>query len=56
MNSRRNKTFMLKSIMLPLFFPGLACNFYFFADEPSVEKSDIQNFSLNFGFIFGKFN
>lgn len=38
------------------FRTGLACNFYFFADEPTVEKSDIQNFSLNFGFIFGKFN
>jgi hypothetical protein len=35
---------------------GLAYNFYFFEDDPSVEKSDIQNFSLNFGFIFGKFN
>lgn len=38
------------------FRTGLAYNLYFFEDEPSVEKSDIQNFSLNFGFIFGKFN
>lgn len=38
------------------FRTGLAYNFYFFEDNPSIEKSDIQNFSLNFGFIFGKFN
>jgi hypothetical protein len=38
------------------FRTGLAYNFYFFEDEPSFEKYDIQNFSLNFGFIFGKFN
>jgi len=38
------------------FRTGLAYNFYFFEDDSSVEKSDIQNFSLNFGFIFGKFN
>jgi len=38
------------------FRTGVAYNFYFFEDETIISKSDIQNFSLNFGFIFGKFN
>lgn len=34
---------------------GLAYNFYFYNEDLWIKKSDLQNFSLNFGFIFGKF-
>jgi hypothetical protein len=38
------------------FRTGLAYNFYTFENITSVNGSDLENFSFNFGFIFGKFN
>jgi hypothetical protein len=35
---------------------GLAYNFYSFGNNVTVADSDLENFSINFGFLFGKFN
>jgi len=35
---------------------GLAYNFYNFASCAMIAKSDLENFSINFGFLFGKFS
>ena len=34
---------------------GLAYNFYNFGSSAMIAKSDLENFSFNFGFLFGKF-
>lgn len=38
------------------FRPGIAWNFYGFENTSRIRKSDLQNGSVNFAFIFGKFN
>lgn len=38
------------------FRTGLAYSFYSFEDQSQITKNDLQNISVNFGFIFGKFN
>jgi len=38
------------------FRTGLAYNFYSFGNNLQVSESDIGNISINFGFLFGKFN
>jgi hypothetical protein len=38
------------------FRTGLAYNFYNFGSDAPIAKSDLQNFSFNFGFLFGKFS
>ncbi len=38
------------------FRTGLAYNFYSFGKNVSIADSDLENFSINFGFLFGKFN
>lgn len=38
------------------FRSGLAYNSYSFDNNKMVAKSDLENFSLNFGFLLGKFN
>jgi len=35
---------------------GLAYSFYSFEDQTIITKSDLNNISLTFGFIFGRFN
>lgn len=35
---------------------GLAYSLYSFENQTLIKKTDLQNVSLNFGFIFGKFN
>ncbi len=37
------------------FRTGLAYNFYNFGSDAMIVKSDLENFSINFGFLFGKF-
>jgi hypothetical protein len=36
------------------FRTGLGYSFYGFKDQSSVSVSDLQNVSINFGFLFGK--
>lgn len=38
------------------FRTGLAYNFYSFGNNSRVSESDLENISINFGFLFGKFN
>lgn len=38
------------------FRTGLGYSFYSFQQQPSVRRTDLQNVSFNFGFLFGKFN
>jgi hypothetical protein len=38
------------------FRTGLAYNFYNFGNGAMIAESDLENFSLNFGFLFGKFS
>lgn len=38
------------------FRTGLAYNFYSFGNNLHVTDSDLENISINFGFLFGKFN
>lgn len=38
------------------FRTGLAYNFYSFANNSKVSECDLENISINFGFLFGKFN
>jgi hypothetical protein len=38
------------------FRTGLAYNFYNFGNGSMIAKSDLENFSINFGFLFGKFS
>jgi len=38
------------------FRTGLAYNFYNFGNDAMIAKSDLENFSINFGFLFGKFS
>jgi hypothetical protein len=38
------------------FRTGLAYNFYNFGNNTMIAKSDLENFSINFGFLFGKFS
>lgn len=38
------------------FRTGLAYSFYSFEDQKTITKEDLQNISVNFGFIFGKFD
>jgi len=35
---------------------GLAYSFYSFENQSIISKDDLQNISVNFGFVFGKFN
>lgn len=34
---------------------GIAYNLYLFRNQSLINKADLQNFSLNFGFLFGNF-
>lgn len=38
------------------FRTGLAYNFYNFGSSALITKSDLENLSINFGFLFGKFS
>lgn len=38
------------------FRTGLACNFYSYGNHSQVHESDLNKASVNFGFLFGKFN
>ncbi len=38
------------------FRTGLAYNFYSYGDHSQVRKNDLEKVSINFGFLFGKFN
>jgi hypothetical protein len=38
------------------FRTGLAYNFYNFGSNAMITKSDLENLSFNFGFLFGKFS
>jgi len=38
------------------FRTGLAYSFYAFHSQSAISKSDLQNVSINFGFIFGRFD
>ncbi len=37
------------------FRTGLAWSFYNFENHPAIKRNDLQNLSVNFGFIFGNF-
>jgi hypothetical protein len=38
------------------FRTGISYSIYSFEDQSIIHKSDLNNVSLTFGFIFGKFN